>query len=461
MPIITQIIVILLTLIFWVPAEVASQQRDSLSATIPIRYIRLPQHVSIPDCTKNLAIEDQVALTLLEAKHRLGLYGLMVGILADSSSMKSVSGASKFDVLELEQLVAASQAIVIKTASLSQDAIPVSPEPNYFSIGKSIRTGSKAERQSAIQTRLSVNAQIVDVVTGEPLAPLMLDIWATGRSAKKARDNAMKRLKENAILELRRLYWLSSELTLNKGGNNAIAVGTLAGVGRGATFELVEPDRIWESDGEEWLVPGGIAAIAAVSDTSADTSSVKILRQWRDIYPEAWAVERIKPIYGLSINFSPTTIGSYVNFSLCFHVAPMSRYDLGLAIQVIKITDSYQEDDYGFGLAGFGIWRFINSPKIDCRARINLDLDFPFKRDDLGNSVNIILFSSTFSVIGEWLVTKRIDFTLQLGYRLGISNDNWQYSEDDMEISAYWKKAAPVVNNSGMMMSAGFRYLLF
>lgn len=460
MKFILQTTLVFLNIIFLIPTGLICQQSDSSFNITPTRYIRLPRNFTMISAKESVDLEDEVAIPLLEAKHQLGLYGLMVGILIDSAAASNASGSSQFEILSFDQIVGANHLIAILSASISQENVPAE-EPDYFSIRKRADNRTGAKTSSLIQTRLSVNAEILDVGTGEGLAPLAFEVWGTGRSTAKSKRNAMKRLKDVAIQELKRLYWLSAELTRVTGGKEVISLGSRVGISKGMAFELIEPDRIWQSDGEEWLVPGGTGAIAAVSDTAADSSSIRILRQWRDIYPGAWAVELSRPIYGLGLNFSPTALGSYINFSLCFHVAPLSRFDCGLALQMIRVADSYQEEDYGFGLGGFGIWRFINSPKFDWGAKLTLDLDFPFKRDDDDNLVSTVLFSTSFGAVAEWLISKRVDFVFQLGYRLGMRNKNWQYSEDDIEISAYWSKEPPEVKNSGIMMNVGFRYLLF
>jgi len=130
-------------------------------------------------------------------------------------------------------------------------------------------------------------------------------------------------------------------------------------------------------------------------------------------------------------------------------------------MQIIKVTDSYDEDDYGCGFGGFGIWRFINTSKIDLGGKLGINLDIPFKKDDAGQTVHTLLFSSHIGMVGEFLISKKLDFSITAGYRFGLRNDNWQYTEDEEDIPAYWEQDAPEVKNSGLMVAIGFKYLLF
>ncbi len=328
-------------------------------------------------------------------------------------------------------------------------------------MGKDISTQKSNDYSKNIQTQLSVYAPIVDVSTGALLGTLDLQVFHTGGSAKKSKTRAMKLLKEKAKEELKRIYWFSAEVIKTKKGMTGIAFGTRSRIRKAMVFELIEPDRIWEQGDEEFLVPGGSAAIASVVDTSIDSSGFKILRQWRDCYPGTWAVEHPTPIFALGLNFTPPSIGSYSNVGICFQFGPLNSFDLGFGMQIIKVTDSYEEDDYGFGFNGFGIWRFINTSKIDLGGKLGIDLDIPFKKDDDGQTVHAILFSSYLGVVEEFLVSKKFDFSMNIGYRLGLRNDNWKYTEDEENLPAYWEQDAPEVKNSGLMVSVGFKYFLF
>jgi hypothetical protein len=312
-----------------------------------------------------------------------------------------------------------------------------------------------------VQTQLLVYALFIDIESGQSLGSLELEAFHAGGTSEKSKAKATTSLKKKAKAELKRIYWFSSDLITTNQGKPELPYGTKSGVEKGLIFELFEPDRNWELDDEEFLVPGGSAAIATVADTSADSSGLKIFRQWRDIYPGSWAVEHPAPIFALRLNFSPPSIGSYSNFGISFHFAPLKKFDYGGGIQIIRVIDSYEEDNFGFGFAGFGIVKFVNTSKIDLGGKLGIDFDIPFKKDDDGQIVHTILFSSNIGIVGEFLLSRKLDFVINAGYRFGISADDWKYSEDEESNPAYWEKDAPVVKNSGLMLSVGFNYLLF
>ena len=54
-----------------------------------------------------------------------------------------------------------------------------------------------------------------------------------------------------------------------------------------------------------------------------------------------------------------------------------------------------------------------------------------------------------------------LNFVFNIGYRFSTKSDNWEYSEDEENYKAYWDESAPEVENSGLMLSIGFKYFLF
>jgi hypothetical protein len=94
-------------------------------------------------------------------------------------------------------------------------------------------------------------------------------------------------------------------------------------------------------------------------------------------------------------------------------------------------------------------------------GKLSVNLDIPFKKDDIGSTVFTPLFSFSVGILTEITVNKRLDFVAQVGYRLAIKSDRWTYSEADESYPAVWDGGAPVVDNSGVFFSLGFHYLIF
>jgi hypothetical protein len=442
-----------------------AQQAKITEPEITIHKMRLPFPASKDKKSKYYSLDDEVAIILTQAVRKLKLYDIIVGIYIDSTLENQDSTITDEMIMDFEDIKGFTEAIVLIATNISQQGVPRDEDEAYFQLDtlnwdeKSKR--SKDEHSKNIKTQLLVFAQIIDIETGESLGTLDLEVFHTGGSPKKSKAKAIKLLKRKVIYELKSIYWFSADILTTKNGMTGLPFGTSFGIKKGMMFELIEPDRIWTFDDEEILVPGGSAAIAAVVDTSADSSGLRILRQWRVRYPGGWAVEYPASIFALGLNFIPPSTESYTNLGIYLHVGAIHDFDWGFGMHIIRVTDSFGDDDFGFGLGGFGIYRFLNTSKIDLGGKLGVDLDIPYRKDDDGQTVNTVLFSAYMGVVGEFLLSKKIDFVISAGYRFSTKSDKWEYSEDEETFPAYWEKDAPEVDNSGFMLSVGFKYLLF
>jgi hypothetical protein len=443
-------------------AELFAQETDIAESEIVIHKMRLPFPASKDKKPKYYSLNDEVAIALNQVKRELGLYDIIMGIYIDSTTQVEDSTFGDFLVFNFNEVTHYKEAIVIIGSQVSQQGVSQQEDEAYFSLGENDSVEKKSAGSSKdIQTQLLAYALFVDIETGESLGSLDFEVFHTDGLAKKSKSQAIKLLKKKAKAELKRIYWFSADVIKTKKGAFGIPYGTISRINKGLIFELVEPDRVWELDEEEILVPGSSAAIATVIDTSADSSGFRILRQWRDIYPGSWAVELPKKIYALEFNFIPPAADAYTNLGILFHAGPMHDFDWGIGMQIMRVTDSFGNDDYGFGFDVFGLWRFLNTTKIDFGGKVGLDFDIPFRKDDDGQTVHTLLFSVPIGMVGEFMLSQNFDFVIYAGYRFSVKSDNWEYSDDEENYKAYWEENAPEVENSGLMLSIGFKYFLF
>ena len=139
-------------------------------------------------------------------------------------------------------------------------------------------------------------------------------------------------------------------------------------------------------------VQGGNVGFATVVETKEDSTNLQIVRQWQSHHSGSWIVENPNSLFALQLTLNPP-INSYFNCGVQFHAASMHWFDFGLGLQFIRLTDSYDDNDWGFGFSGFGIWRFLNSAKFNTGVKLGLALDIPFRKDDDDQTVNAGLFS--------------------------------------------------------------------
>jgi len=457
----TGIIFLALTITFSFAAILPAQENDVNEAEIIITQMRLPFPASRDKKPRCYSLDDEVAMAITEAKRELGLYYLTVGVYIDSSGQIADTCYDDCDILYFNEVTWFKEAIVILGSEIFQQGVSQQDDEVFFSLGNDDRQQAFVDSSKNVRTQLLTYALLVDIETGQSLGSLELEVFYTGGSAKKSKSQALKRLKEQAKQELKRIYWFSAEVIRTKKGLPGIPHGTRSHITKGLVFELVEPDRFWKQGEEELLLPGGSAAFAMVVDTSADSSGFRILRQWRDSHPGSWAVELPQSIYALELTLASLATDGYTNLGVLFHAHPMHDLDWGLGIQLMQVTDSFGDDDFGFGFNTFGQWRWLNTAKIDLGGKIGLDLEFPYRKDDDNFTVYTLLFSAQIGMVAEFLLSQKFDFVINAGYRFGAKSDRWEYSEDDDTYPAYWDAEAPEVDNSGLMFSVGFKYLLF
>jgi len=263
------------------------------------------------------------------------------------------------------------------------------------------------------------------------------------------------------MTELKRIYWLSSDVDSIIDDKLTIPLGTDQGLKKGLIFDLVVPERIWASCNEESISQPKTVGFMSVIDTSSESSALKLFRQWDNLFEGSWVVEHFKPSYALELFCVPPITNRYFNLGINCHARPFQSLNFGGGCQFIRVTDSFGDDDYGVGFSGFGIWRCIDKPRMNIGGKLGANLDVPFKKDDIGSTVLAALFSFNVGILAEITINMRFDVVFNAGYRFAIKTDKWIYSEDDESYPAVWEDKAPFVDNSGLFFSLGFHYLLF
>ena len=95
------------------------------------------------------------------------------------------------------------------------------------------------------------------------------------------------------------------------------------------------------------------------------------------------------------------------------------------------------------------------------RIKTGIDVDFPFKKDDDGNVAVAPVLSGLAGLSSSFMLAKKTDFEISIGYRLSTRSSSWTYSEEEETYDAYWIGSPPVVDLSGFYFTAGFKFLIF
>jgi len=449
-----KIIVITLSVSFF--AEAKSQGTESRDSEYFVNKMRLPILPNDEDPIY-FSLNDEIAILIAKAANELNLYDIATGVLVDSIFEAIDSTITKKLIIPFDQLQDFREAIVVAETSISQQGVPPNEEA-YFSSSQPIfsKKDNKAYAKN-IRTDISVLAYFFNTETGESLGSLAEEVIYVGGSRKKSKAKALKKLQQKIFRDLKRIYWISYDIASSEKGKITIIPDTAQVIKKGMLFELVEPDRTQTKDDKGYAIPGGVIGFATVTDSS----HLKILHQWRNFGAGSWVVEHPDPIRALQLSVAPPITQDYLNYGLHFQVAPIRSLDWGLGVQISRVTDSMNKNDYGFGFSGFGIWRFLNGARMDIGAKVGADMDILFQKDDNEEVVNTVLFSMQAGLLSEIPFSPNLDFVVNVGYRFGFETDIWEYSVDNDTFPAYWEADAPEVDNSGFVFSVGFKYLLF
>ena len=334
-------------------------------------------------------------------------------------------------------------------------------EETYFALKKSIFWSRKKNEQPRYYTEISVLIHFYDIKNETSLGYLEVEGGQNGLTPEKSKAEALKMLRLKLIMELKKIYWLSSELELSKEGKNTIKLGTKQGILKEMIFEISEPETIWTEDSTEYIVPAGRIGYASIVDTSSDSSTLKIIRQWQDCYPDCWVTEFPYSIHAIQLNCITPSVENFFSLGISFQARSIQKIDCGLGMQFIRLTDSSNENDYGVGFSCFGLWRFLMCTKFNIAGKIGVNFDVPFKKDDYNQTVNTIIFSTQIGLNAEIPISPGSDFVIGLGYRWGTKSSTWQYSVEEETFDAYWLKEPPVVNNTGIILSFRYKYLFY
>lgn len=462
------------------PAIVA-QEMAVTESEITIREMRLPVKPRKSDTSKYFSIEDEVAIIISDMLMQLNIYGVTVGICLDSASKTHAMARGEIiadsKIVNIEDITYADEVLLVNIQEFCQHGIPQqkdsSADAAYFeqtgsgtimlsSLFNFFRKSSKNKGDKYpynIQSRLSVLVYQVDVKTGYILHSFPIEVTHTGGSRAKSKKKMLKKLETNVSYQLKWLYWLSSGVTALNNGKVELPLGNNDGVRKGMLFELVNPEITLTEAGQETIIPERSGALISVYNDSSEKCQLRILRQWHTPEAGCWAVEWPEPVSGLQFNASIPVTDSYAAFGIQFNARAIKNIDGGFALRLVRVTDSFDEHDWGVSFGGFGLYRFINSSKLDLGLKSGIDFDIVFKTDDADRTVSTGLFSAFIGLTAEILISQNYDIVVNAGYRFGAKSDKWDDSEEEETYPAFWFNDAPEVDNSGFYLSIGYKFM--
>jgi hypothetical protein len=317
-------------------------------------------------------------------------------------------------------------------------------------------------QKNNIQTHLVVKIRILDIDAGQALETLTIKINHTKGSWEESRAGTIDKLRNMTFRELQKVYLLSPEVIESKETNVLLGVGSNVGIQEGMLFLIKTPDQVEEYVDEIITIPGKGIGMVSAKEISKERSYATILRQNGFIKPGYRAFEYPNTLYGLRIAFSPAIVDSMISLDAQFFWHPIQRWSYGLGIRLIRVTDSYGDKDFGFGMEGLGAVHLLSLPKVRVGSIVGLNFDLPFRKDDDDNTVYLPILSLQVGVMANIFHYWKTDISVYAGYRISSRIEDWQISSDEEEDrSIYWESNAPEINISGFFIQIGYRFIFF
>ncbi|MBN1351846.1 hypothetical protein JXJ21_20720 [candidate division KSB1 bacterium] len=444
-----------------------------------IGKIRIPLRSAGRDTSGKFALIDEVAIILQDALSQQGYWGIQVGIrVGEELAQPNDSLETSFDsrIVEFDDLFGYMDLLLIDSLEFSQNKTisqTTSPAdesyfnqsgscifgfPGLFNMFRRRDGGKDGAEGGAIRTDVSVQIAQIEVDSCRVLDIFAVSATGWGATAFKSKIEALDNLAHNARFEFDWRYGLSSGVFAVENQEVSLQSGSRAGIRENILFEMITPALIEDSVLTDESYGEDSAALLKIVKTTRDSSTGRLLRQWRPLLPGCWATEYPSSVHALQLVVALPAPPGYNAFGAQFMARPLEKADWGLGFKAVRIDDSYNERVWGFGMGGFGIWRFFETQKFDLGGKIGLDFDFLFKQDEEENIVSTGLFSAPLTLTAEILISKHVDFFIETGYRFGMKSSKWSYSEDEESYPAFWLNDPPEVTSSGLVLTVGYKY---
>ena len=175
--------------------DIFSQQIKTGNSEKTIVKIRLP--VLPDDKDKNyLSLEDEVAGSVIEVLDRLFIDEVLVCIRSDSSLTKFDSSFSNMLPVDYETRERINEVLVINQTNIHQEGVPPEIDDGYFFTQNNKYNKNPDEDSETysdnILTSLTMQAEFINIKSGNFLGPFDLEISHVGGARKKSKEKLFK-----------------------------------------------------------------------------------------------------------------------------------------------------------------------------------------------------------------------------------------------------------------------------
>ena len=397
-------------------------------------------------------------------------------------------------IVELGNLAAADEALLVKIITFGQRGVPPKEketekdeeendyDENLFEwiIKESVtavidKKLEDVERHpNNIQTIIQAEVRLLNIESGTSQNSFRITATHTGGNKTASLNRALNQLSWQIGRNLREFYMIASEVIEKDGNDITILTGSDMGLEEGTIFEVNSPDREKTYKGRVIALPGKPRALAKLTNIGENTSTARIIRQWKKVKAGHRANEMIHDptatAYGIK-----TRNGSNFSLNAKLWWSPFKKITTAVTGEIGSIKDTRGEDDVLLGLGMEFKTKLLDIKKFQFSSGISLPLNYFAKIDDSTNYVSQSFINPSINLTSSIILHRKMDLFISLQYVIRNNDDNWEYSEtikneneDDPDDPTYdviyypavWDegKGIPRLNTKGLYITIGMRF---
>ena len=447
----TQVAVVLL---FIAVTQLSAMQNFEGEFVERIPIVILPIDESNQDA-EFLKVNEIVANALVAASVKLGRFEVFdrnkVQEIMVEHSLRLSLGANENDLSEeidpwamLEASTRSDKAFRVVVTNLNQKGI-ANEELGF--LGQLFVSDEELEKN--IETKVSVQFDLIDVRTNETINSFLYDGAFTGGTRMGSLTHALKGIESKITAQLKTIFAIQSYLRFDKNGNQILKFDEDIGIEEGQWFRLhmaqasviIAEDTLKKS-------PRSFA-LSQVVEVHEKFALLKLRKYWDNPQGEIYAEELRNSPVGVNVFYSRNLSGNLMDIGIDILESPLNSISALLRLQAGNIDtprDSITDLETAFhtGL-GIGVsWHKGLSNQLALIGSSVIEFNLLHRHDDEYNLVNAFGVSVPVELGFEYGFMAKTSLYAGAGYRLFGSHFGWNYSEEidedkSITIPAKWE----------------------
>tara|TARA_Y100001970_G_C14250367_1_gene871414 strand:+ start:1782 stop:3248 length:1467 start_codon:yes stop_codon:yes gene_type:complete len=445
-------------------------------------------------------IAEKVISIISEAATTVGRFEVIdrtiVEDIVEEQAFQMSGMVSDDQVLELGELAAAEEALIVDIIHFGQKGVPKEKkekddddddddDETLFSWvvkntvkaaidnTESAKEKRRLELENNILTVINTNVKLVNVKTGISENSFKLDAKHVGGNRDASLKAALSTIAFQANNKLKELYVITSEVIDVDGKIISILSGENLGLEEGGYFEIASRDKQKTYKGKTVTLPGKTRGLAQIIEVGPDASKAKIVRKWRRIKGGHRAYEMLKQptAADFSILYSRTP---HYNLTGKLLINPFNTLSGSLNGYLGFINDSRNDLDF-YGGIGLGISiKLLSGFGTTLSSSLDLPFSFATRRDDKNHFISAGLFMPSGGLNIGVQIGKNQDLIFSVRNIFNNTKPNWTYSQktgkkdedgkdETRRVDAEWDddKIAPTIDATGWVLSISLRRFWF